>query len=205
MAWYFLFFISLFAAFGFHMFFNLHFNKIIKIALFSIIILLTLPSAYEPYKSYFVAMGSRGSSLSDPYFKAMQFLKFEGDYNRTVIEIPGKNANNTKKTVLDWYKESSPAIVAFADKKSYLSNEYIDFAGVDIKPRIDFIRKIALLNNFPVSKSREYISLQEEVRKGLKDNKISFIYSPYPLFSFEEMDSIHKIFENKAASIYRIE
>lgn len=207
MAWYFLFFISLFAAFGFYKLFSFSYNKILKIVLFIIIIILTLPSAYEPYESYIVAISSHGSSLSDPYFKAMSFLKSEGDYNQTVIEIPGKNANDTKKTVLDWYKKSSPAIVAFANKKSYLSNEYIDFTGVDIAPRLDFIRKIVLLNNLPVSKSREYINLQEEVKKGLKDNKISFIYSQYPLLSFEEMDSIRKVFENRVAgiSIYRVE
>ena len=205
MAWYFLFFTSLFAAFGFHIFFDLHFNKIIKIVLFTIIIILTLPSAYEPYKGYFVAMGSHGSSLSDSYFNAMQFLKSEGNYNQTVIEIPEKNVNGTKKAVLGWYKRSSPAIVAFASKRSYLSNEYIDFTGVNIAPRIEFIRKIILLNNLPLSESAEYMSLQKEVEQGLKDNKISFIYSPYPLLFFEKAIFINKVYENRAASIYRVE
>ena len=205
MAWYFLFFISLFAAFGLRAFFDLRFNKIIKIVFFVVIILLTLPSAYEPYKSYFNAIHSRGSSLSDPYFQAMQFLKSEGHYNKTVIEIPDKKVNDKEKSILGWYSGSSPAIVAFGNKRSYLSNEYIDFTGVDVKPRIDFIRKIILLNNLPLNKSREYANLQKEVKQGLKDNKISFIYSPYPLLSFEKMDSIHKVFENSAASIYKVE
>ena len=205
MAWYFLFFISLFAAFGFHMFFNLRYCKVIKIVLFVIIIMFTLPSAYEPYKGYLGVMNSYGSSLSDHYFNAMQFLKSEGDYNQTVMEIPDKNIGATKKDVLRWYGSSSPAIVAFGNKRGYLNNEYIDFAGVDIAPRIDFIRKIIIFNNLPINDSLEHMNLQKEIKQGLKDSKISFIYSPYSLLSFEKMNFISKIYENRVASIYRIE
>ncbi|MDO8659099.1 MAG: hypothetical protein Q7K54_00690 [Candidatus Parcubacteria bacterium] len=204
MAWYFLFFISLLAAFGLYAFFELRFNKIIKIVLFLIIILLTLPSAYEPYKSYFDTINSPGSSLSDPYFKAMQFLKSEGNYNETILEIPDKNISPTQKDVLRWYRSSSPAIVAFANKRSYLSNEYIDFTGVDIAPRIEFIRKIILFSNMPMDNSAKYMNLQKEVEQGLRNNKIFFIYSPYLLLSFEKMEFISKVFENQAGSIYRV-
>lgn len=203
MAWYFLFFISLFAAFGLHMLFNFRFNKIVKIFLFSIIILLTLPSAYEPYKSYFGVIGLR-DSLSDPYFKAMQFLRLRGDYNQTVIEIPEENVNGTEKALLGWYGRSTPAIVAFANKRSYLSNEYIDFAGVNIVPRIEFIRKIVLLNNLTLSKSVEYTNLQKEIKKGLEKDKISFVYSPYPLSFAKDAKYITKIYENQAAIIYKV-
>lgn len=205
MAWYFLFFASLFAAFGFHIFFNLHYSRIIKIVLFSVIIILTLPSAYEPYKDYFGGLGFHGSSLSDPYFKAMQFLKSQGNYNETVIEIPDKNFKAAKNDVLSWYSSSSPAIVAFGNKRGYLNNEYIDFAGVDIVPRINFIRKIILFNNMFPNNSSEYTNLKKEINQGLKDNKIVFIYSPYPLLSFEEINFISKAYENRVASIYRVE
>lgn len=203
MAWYFLFFASLFAAFGFQMFFNLHYIKIIKIVLFIVIIVLTLPSAYEPYKSYFGNLGSRGSSLSDPYFKAMQFLRSEGDYNQTVLEIPDKSISATQKDLMRWYRSSSPAIVAFANKRSYLSNEYIDFMGTNIAPRIEFIRKIISFNNMSIGSSM-YMNLKEEINHGLKDNKISFIYSPYPLISFEKIDFISKIYANQATIIYKV-
>ncbi len=204
MAWYFLFFISLFAAFGLHAFFGLRFNKIIKIVLFVVIILLTLPSAYEPYKSYFNVINSHGTSFSNSYFKAMQFLKLEGNYNQTVIEIPEKNVNDTKKAVFNWYGGSSPAITAFGNKRSYLSNEYIDFAGVDIAPRIEFIRKIIALNNLPLNDSIKYVSLQKEVEQGLRSNKISFIYSPYPLSFAKNTDYLSGIYENRAGAIYRV-
>ena len=203
MAWYFLFFASLFAAFGFYKLFSFPYSKTLKVIFFATILLLTLPSAYEPYKGYFGAIQSRGSSLSDPYFKAMQFLRSEGNYNQTVMEIPDKNIGATKNDVLNWYKASSPAIVAFGNKRGYLNNEYIDFIGINIEPRIEFIRKIILFNNMSTD-NLKYASLKKEVGHGLKNNKISFIYSPYPLLFLENINFISKIYENRAASIYRV-
>jgi len=205
MAWYFLFFISLFSAFGFHVLFNLVSSKLIRIVLFIVIIVLTLPSAYEPYKGYFDSIDSHGSSLSSDYFKAMEFLKAQRNYNDTVLEIPDKNTDATKNDVLSWYGSSSPAIVAFGNKRSYLSNEYIDFAGVDIAPRIDFIRKIILLNKMSIGNYSEYLNLKKEVEQGLKENKISYIYSPYQLTFVKDMAYIHKIYENQAFVIYRVD
>ena len=204
MAWYFLFFISLFAAFGFYKLFSFSYSKTLKIVFFTIILTLTLPSAYDNFRVYFASLDSSKSTLSSPYFKAMKFLKTQGDYSETVIEIPGENTHATKKDVLSWYGLSSPAIVAFGNKRSYLNNEYIDFTGVDIYPRIDFIRKIILFNNLASSKSAEYTSLQKEVEQGLKNNKIFFIYSPYPLLFFEKTNFIYKVYENQAAFIYKV-
>ena len=204
MAWYFLFLISLFAAFGFYKLFSFSYSKVLKVALFIVVLILTLPSAYENYKGYFDSFRSQGSQLSDPYLQAMQFLKSKGNYNQTVLEIPNKNVAATKKDVLGWYRSSTPAIVAFANKRSYLNNEYIDFAGVYVASRIDFIRKIILLSNLPSSKSEEYMSLQEEVEQGLKNNKIVFIYSPYSLYILEKTKYVHKIYSNQDAYIYKI-
>lgn len=205
MTWYFLFFVSLFAASGFYKLFSFSYSKILKAILFVIILTLTLPSAYDNFRVYFAHLDSSSLMLSSPYFKAMQFLKSEGSYNQTVIEIPEKNITATKIDLMRWYRLSTPAIVAFANKRSYLSNEYIDFAGLDYNSRIDFIRKIIIYNNSSMNDSLEYINLQKEVSQGLKDNKISFIYSPYPLLFFEEMGFISKIYENSAASIYRVD
>jgi len=204
MAWYFLFFVSLFAAFGLYKLFSFSYNKILKLSLFIIILILTLPSAYDNFRVYFSSLDSSKVNLSSPYFKAMQFLKSEGNYNETFIEIPDKNVSATQVDLMNWYKLSTPAIVAFANKRSYLSNEYIDFSGIDYESRIDFIRKIITLNNLPMDNFLERMNLQNEIKQGLRDNKIVFIYSPYPLLSFEKMSIISKIYENPAASIYRV-
>lgn len=205
MAWYFLFFVSLFAAFGFSKLFSFSYNKILKISLFIIILILTLPSAYDNFRVYFSSLDSSKAILSNPYFKSMQILKSEGDYNQGVIEIPERNVSSTKSDLTRWYRSSTPKIVAFGNKRSYLSNEYIDFSNLDIVPRIDFIRKIILLNNMPTDDSSEYINLQKEVKMGLKDNQISFIYSPYSLSFARDTGYMHTIFENQAASIYKVD
>ncbi len=204
MGWYFLFFISLFAAFGVSAFLNLISSRLIKTLLFTVIVVLTLPSAYESYKVYFGTRNSNSFSLSGPYFQAMNFLKSQGKYRDTVIEIPSKDIKPTLKDVGHWYGSSSPAIVAFGNKRSYLSNEYIDFFGVDIRPRIDFIHKVIFLDNIPPNDSSEYTHLQEEVRQGFEKNKISYIYSPYPLAFVAKKAYIHKVYEDQSTVIYKI-
>lgn len=203
MAWYFLFFISLFASFGFYLLFNLGYNKITKIVLFVIIIVITLPSAYEPYKGYFDALRSRGSPLSEPYFKAMQFLNSNGSYNETVLEIPNKNTHATKVDLTRWYRSTTPAIVVFGNKRSYLSYEYIDFSGTDPQERIQFIEKILIFNTISPSTSK-YRNLQNEIEDELRRNGIVFIYSPYPLSSFALLKSIKQIYQNQVATIYKV-
>ena len=56
-----------------------------------------------------------------------------------------------------------------------------------------------------IDDSFEYIKLKEEIKQGLKDNEIVFIYSPYPLLSFEKMNFISKVYKNRVANIYRVE
>ena len=135
----------------------------------------------------------------------MQFLKSEGNYNETVLEIPDKNIPATKAGVVNWYTSSSPAIVAFGNKRSYLNSEYIGFANLDIAPRVDFIRKIILLNNMLANNSPEYTNLQKGVELGLKENKIVFIYSQYPLPSLLAIKNIKQVYQNQAATIYRVD
>ncbi|MDP2638361.1 MAG: hypothetical protein Q8P26_04845 [Candidatus Levybacteria bacterium] len=205
MAWYFLFFISLIAAFGFYKLFSFSFNRMIKVGIFIIILILTLPSAYDNFRVYLSSLDSSAALLSSPYFKSMQFLRSEGSYNETIIEIPEKGVSVTQDGLMRWYRSSTPSIVAFSNKRSYLSNEYIDFAGLDYYERIEFIGKIISFNNLSSNESLEYVSLQKEIKEGLRNNKISFIYSPYPLLFFEKNNFISKIYENRAASIYRVE
>ena len=205
MAWYFLFFVSLFAAFGFYKLFSFSYNKILKIVLFIVILILTLPSAYDNFRVYFASLDSSALTLTSSYFKAMQFLEKKGNYNQTFIEIPDKNISATQNDLMRWYRSSMPGIVTFANKRSYLSNEYIDFTGLDYKSRIAFIRKIVIFNNLPMNNSLEYINLQKEIRQGLRNNKVVFIYSPYSLNLLEEMKYVYKIYENQATFIYEVD
>ena len=176
-----------------------------KIVLFIVILILTLPSAYDNFRVYFASLDSSALTLTSSYFKAMQFLEKKGNYNQTFIEIPDKNISATQNDLMRWYRSSMPGIVTFANKRSYLSNEYIDFTGLDYKSRIAFIRKIVIFNNLPMNNSLEYINLQKEIRQGLRNNKVVFIYSPYSLNLLEEMKYVYKIYENQATFIYEVD
>lgn len=201
MAWYFLFFSALFASLGLSKLFSLKYSRILKFLFFATILITTLPSAYEKYKTL-AAISTKRTSLSTPYFKAMQFLRLQGSYENTVLEIPAKRVTPTEEDLRRWYKGSSPAIVAFSNKRSFLNYQFIDFPGTDPALRINFLQKILLFNKFV--ETGDDTQLQKEVEDGLLKNKISFIYSPYPLICFEKIGRIRQIYQNQGTSIYRV-
>jgi predicted adenine nucleotide alpha hydrolase (AANH) superfamily ATPase len=86
-----------------------------------------------------------------------------------------------------------------------LSNEYIDFVGTDIAQRIEFIRKIILFSNVPIDNHPEYVNLKKEIKQKLEEDKISFIYSPYPLSFAKNANYLSKVYENQAGSIYKVD
>lgn len=202
MAWYFLFFSSLFASFGFTALFKFKGSKMFKVLLLLIILIVTLPSAYEQCRGY-LGLSKPRRSLSEPYFKAMEFLESQGTYDSIVLEIPNEQFAPIERDLMNWYGGSSAAIVGFSNKRSYLNNQFIDFPGVDIKPRINFLQKILLLNK-TLPTVPEYKQLQKEVKGELLENKISFIYSPYPLSCFEGIENIRQVYQNQGVTIYQV-
>lgn len=191
MAWYFLFFSSLLASFGLADLFSFQKNRFFKFLFLAIFLLATLPSAWEKYSGYFKLAKSR-TSLSSPYFEAMRFLESQGAYDATVLEIPSEYINPSKEDIRKWYRGSSPAIVGFANKRAYFNSEFIDFTNLDVDIRINFLEKILLCNN------------TAEVKNELLENKISFIYSPYPLSCFETIKEIQPIYQNQKITIYQV-
>lgn len=204
MAWYFLFFSSLFAAFGFAILFDFRYSRIVKLVLIVAILLITLPSAYENYKGYFERrLSFKRDSLSDPYYKAMSFLSLQGDYNSTVVEIPPKYIQANDSDLTTWFLSSTPAIVAFSNKRSFFNNENIIFYGIDLNQRIKFLKKIILINKIS-STAPDFERLQIEVMKGIKENKISYVFSPYSLPSFISIKPIHELYRNEKYVIYKV-
>jgi len=203
MAWYFLFFCSLFAAFGLGALTSFKYNRLFKALLVIVIVLVTLPSAYEKYLNYWNITRQR-EKLSGPYFSAMEFIRSQGTYDDTILEVPKRDVGSTEKALLSWYDSSSPAIVAFANKRSYLNNEYIEFPGVDVYPRISLLKKILILDKTSPS-TLEYQNLEEEIIKRLKNDKIVFIYCPHSLGPFDKIENIHRVYENEAATVYRVD
>lgn len=199
MTWYFLFFSALFASFGLNALFKFNYPKIFKIILFVIIITLTLPSAFDKLSFY---ISSDDHKLSKSYSEATKFLRTQGSYDSTVLEIPPIHTGETENDVRRWYDEiSSPKILALSYKRGYLNNEGIAFLGVVIEPRINLLLKIL---KFEKGLDGKYAYLKSDIEKGLKENKISYIFSPYPLLSFDKMENIEKIYQNKEVTIYKV-
>lgn len=200
MTWYFLFFSSLFASFGIGKFLSLKLNKILKFILFVTLILLTLPSAYEKLNSYIT---SSGESISKYYLEATNFLKKQGNYDSTVLEVPPPYVGYSKEGMHWWYNTlSSTKLLAFSNKRGYLNNEGITFTGIDADSRVPLI--VAILKYEKLSREENYFSYQLEIGQGLKENRIVYIFSPSPLLRLEKTNIIQKIFQNKEASIYKV-
>lgn len=203
MAWYFLFFSSLFASIGFAYLFSFKEKKIIKIVLIGVIIMATLPSAYSSFAGIFASTPLNGESLSSPYHKSMKFLQKQGDYNQMVLEMTSLDYGKKYVDIERWYGNSSPAIGAFSNKRSFLNNEYIEFYGADIRPRILFLQKLLIFSVLPKSSSK-YESMKEEIEGELIKNKIIYIYSPYPLNSFKAIPYIRQIYQDGGIRIYEV-
>jgi hypothetical protein len=204
MTHYFVFFVSIFAAFGFAVFFEMRFSKIVKILLASILILLTIPNAYFVLKEHFSYLNNRSKTLSSHYFQAMKFLSEQGSYNLTILEIPPKSVGSADKDINDWYlKVSNPSVVAFANKRSFLSNQFIEFPGIDREVRLEFLKKVIIFNQTDATESA-YPRLKREVAEGLSENEIKFIYSPYELFRIDELNEVNKIYQKENETVYKV-
>lgn len=199
MAWYFLFFASLFASVGFSFLFDFKKHKIFKIILFIIIIIMTIPSTITSLHGVFSYAQLKGESLSSPFYRSMSFLRRQGNYNQTILEIPPPGYQTDEKNIRRWYKDSTPAIIAFSNKKSFLNYEYIDFYGIDIKPRILFLKKVLNYKNSATP------SMAREIEKDLIEYKISYINSPYLLNSFELIHNLKEIYRDENNIIYKVE
>lgn len=202
MTHYFLFFSALCASFGFYYLFSLSFPKILKLVIFFAIILLTIPSALSDIPEYYKTFKTL-QPLSSSYFQTMNFLSKQNDYNSTVLEIPPEWFRATNKGINSWYNSSNPAIVAFSNKRSFLSNQYIDFPGVDKEKRLDFIKNMIIFTITPATSSA-YLDRKEKIIKQLRDNNIHFIFSSYEVLSFADIPKIKKIYKNSPYVIYKI-
>src|SRR5581483_11274963 len=115
MTWYFLFLTSIIASLGLYKLAeHLKFNKIVIL----FFIILTLPSAYEKINFY---LTSGGEILSKEYIASTKFLKSQGNYDSTVLELPSATTyigiNTTKEDVNSWFGGSTPKLLALSNKR----------------------------------------------------------------------------------------
>ncbi len=202
MMWYFLFFSSLFAATGLAFLFTLKYPKSIKIILFFIIILATLPSAYENFKGYYQAFAAV-QNINSPYFQTMHFLSGVGTYNSTVLEIPPQNIQPTDKSITDWYEKATPALSAFANKRSFFTNQFQDLPKNILQSRIQIVKNILTFINTPATSSA-YAKVKAAFINEVSKNNIHLIYSSYEVQKFKSIGNMKIIYQNGSHTVYKI-
>lgn len=195
MTWYFLFLTSIVSSIGLYQIAKkVKFSKILII----IFLLLTLPSAYDKLSFYLL---SKGETIPREYIQAAGFLKKQGNYNSTVLELPSSTTyigiNTTKEDVNSWFGGSTPKLLALSDKRGYVNNEFINFLGVDYASRLKLI-----VSMFRHENSSDFLQYYSVISDNLKN--VSYIYSPRPLLRLEKTNIIQRVFQNSAAFIYKV-
>lgn len=199
MAWYFLFFSALFAAFGFGSLFNSRKNIWHRILLVLIVGIVTLPSAYEKINGY---LSSKNAGYySSQEYNSLLFLKNKGTFNDIVLELAEDRNKYSDNALTKWYRiEKTMRISAFANKQVYLHKQ-IDFPWLDMKSRIEIIQKINDFDNTPLE-SKNYKEYKNEIRRILKEENIAYIYSHYSLGTLTSLENLKLVFSNEAVYIY---
>lgn len=201
MTWYFLLFVSLVASIGIY---RLLMNfRSVRGFLLVLILVFTLPSAYEKINAY--TLGN-AEIISKSYIEATNFLKNQGNYNSTVLELPPSEyyigPNTAREDIQGWYLNlSSPRLLAFSNKRGYVNNQFINFSGVDAYARLELILSMVKLEEYPSNQDPFYLS---EIKEKFKKDKIVYIFSPRPLLRLEKNNIIEEIFQNESAIIYKV-
>lgn len=201
MTQYFLFFCSLSAALGFSYLFGLQINKQLNTLILLVLLGATLPSAFETVRAYPNAHKS-AQRLSSPYFQAMRYLREQGSYDDTVLQLPSAKTVLTEKELREWYKASDPSVVAFGNKRGFLNNQFIDFPGVDINPRIALMEKMFLFNSMSTSDSL-YGDLKKEVLDGLGKYGVRYVHTTQSFPSFQQI-GIKRVYQSGSHFIYKV-
>jgi hypothetical protein len=196
---YYLFFVSLFAAIGLTKIFSLRYRfwKIGMIAGIILFAAFTLPSTIFSFNAIVTGI-THPSSLSDPYYKALFFLRTHGEYNDTVLVLPSEIDSKNINTLLQWQLHTSPEIPAFINKRVYLGGTGIRYSGMDTENRIQNLYAVRKYLQKPSQKSAE------EIKNFLAVNKIRFIFSPYNAAALIKVKGVTQIF-NDRYYIYAVE
>lgn len=200
LTWYFLFFCSLFAAFGLVYIFRVRYPMVVKITLFILIVITTLPSAFEKYTVYLSSQNR--VTISPQYLASLNYLNKKNSYNSTVLVLPPKDTLPNKKSLTKWYYSTSPQFVALANMKTFLLHDYYGFPGVDTDPRIAFLQEILVYTKKSPRANAD--KSKNIIKNGFKQYGISYIYSSYPLYAIESRQLARRVFQNEVGTIYKV-
>jgi hypothetical protein len=198
LGFYYLLLCSLFASIGFYELLHLQFRfqKILKPLLMILFFVLTLPSTFWVY-SGIISDQSKRTSLDSDYFKALAFLRKQGQYTDTVFNLPPQNFGPDTAGLSYWYSVSSPEISAFADKQTYFDSPGNTFPGMHPNERLNDLFSFLTYRNNPNSE------LSDKTATMLRKNHIVYIFTSYPIDSLLHMKGMRVIYQ-QGYSIYEL-
>ena len=202
LAWYYPFIASIFAAYGLGILTDMRMHRIARWTLVGVVVLCTLPSAYEIWTKYVMVPKTRPRiSTFAPYL----YLRSHGTYDDTVLELPPSGTGNTIDDLLGWYHDATTLhFPALADKRSYFHTTWTDFPNQDISGRaavVQTIRNLASPSGSLSTDSENRRTLVAELHK----QGIKYMYSPMrvPLFMVDA--SIREVYAANNSYIYAVQ
>jgi hypothetical protein len=199
MASYYLFFCAIFAALGLGALFSFKFRG--RFVVYSVLafgfLAFTLPSAISSYEGIFARV-QQSISLAEPYYRALAFLRQQGNYTQTVIELAPKDTLTRHNDILYWYKRSTPMVNAFANKRTYYNPTGIDFPGMDSSFRL---ARLLALSDAIASPS---VASAKQMEEFLRSRHIGYLLSTYPLPALLQKDLLREIYNKDGYVIYQV-
>jgi hypothetical protein len=202
-AWYYPFFVSLFAAGGLGYLSQKNIPRVITVLLILLIVIFTIPSAYENYTGNIIPLLKSGSrvDLSGDKWQIYTFLKTNGNYEDTLLEVP--DSLPSVDGVNLWYRKSLPFYAAFGNKRTYLNSQNIDFTNLDIESRMIFTADIIQSQSLLPSESSLSATLSH-VKNGLLTNQIKYIVSQTKLTRLEKNNTLKFLKDFGNTQIYLV-
>ena len=181
LSWYYPFLMAILAAYGLPYVTDLGKIRIVRLLIALIIVIATLPSAYESFiENVYPAKQRLTTQLSDPMLGTMAFLKKDPSYDKTVLEMPPEAISPTHIDILSWYRTTLPYIAAFGGKRSYFHSQNIDFPNVPLTERTDTLARLIFANTVLPTEAT-YAATLTSAKEELTANNIHYIISPYRL------------------------
>lgn len=201
--WYFLVFTGILAGFGIYTFLS-RFSYYVRFVLATIIIVFTVPSALEKLIS-FAPLPTTQVSTTIEEMKLYSVMEGLGTYQDTVLVIPTLPTYSREELTRWFYRSSPPKISAFAHKRTFLTNEGVQFPYEEwIKPRIE------LLASFMDPQGK--LTLTEDKLYGARNSlqvlnnlyKIRFILSEVPQAWFAHEPQVEEITQRAGLTLYEV-
>ncbi|OGG10087.1 hypothetical protein A2154_02085 [Candidatus Gottesmanbacteria bacterium RBG_16_43_7] len=203
MYWYFLVFIGLLAGIGLARLFSSRLNKNLKMLLAIILILTTLPSAYEKITQ--VYLSRKVPALSKDDLEFYNTLSQLGPYSETVLEIPDL-PQYSPATIRAWVEATSPIIPALGNKRQFLAGEVVQFKYDDlVSIRPQQIAEIMQPQGMDYISEYTRLKMDQRARQILSEYSIKYIVVRFDRSVWFKNESwVRPVFKNNTGTVYEV-